>query len=78
MALKSPDSTAWAWSTTSESAEVFRFVFEQDRRGADAAIISCTNLRTLDVIEPLEKVLGAPVVSSNQASLSGVLRHLGL
>jgi maleate isomerase len=61
-----------------EPAEVFRFVFEQDRRGADAAIISCTNLRTLDVIEPLEKVLGAPVVSSNQASLAGVLRHLGI
>ncbi|KKK48836.1 hypothetical protein LCGC14_3141130, partial [marine sediment metagenome] len=37
---------------------------------ADAAIdglfLSCTNLRTLSVIEPLEARLGIPVLSSNQ------------
>lgn len=32
----------------------------------DAVFISCTNLRTLDVITPLEKELGLPVLSSNQ------------
>lgn len=45
---------------------------------ADAIFLSCTNLRTLDVIAPLEKALGIPVVSSNLcliwhlATLSGV------
>lgn len=31
----------------------------------DALFLSCTNLRTLDVIEPLEARLGVPVLSSN-------------
>lgn len=36
-------------------------------RGADvdALFLSCTNLRTLDVIAPLEQALGLPVLSSN-------------
>lgn len=33
----------------------------------DAIFLSCTNLRTLDIIAPLEAELGLPVVSSNQA-----------
>ncbi|MFK7746380.1 MAG: Asp/Glu racemase [Roseobacter sp.] len=32
----------------------------------DALFLSCTNLRTLDVIAPLEDELGKPVLSSNQ------------
>jgi maleate isomerase len=36
------------------------------QRGADAIFLSCTNLRTLDVIEPLEADTGLPVLSSNQ------------
>jgi maleate isomerase len=31
----------------------------------DGLFLSCTNLRTLDVIEPLEQSLGLPVLSSN-------------
>lgn len=37
------------------------------RPDVDAVFLSCTNLRTLDVIEELENRLGKPVVSSNQA-----------
>ena len=38
------------------------------RRGeVDALFLSCTNLRTLEVITGLEAELGIPVVSSNQA-----------
>ena len=33
----------------------------------DAVFLSCTNLRTLDIIEDLEAVLQKPVLSSNQA-----------
>ena len=34
--------------------------------GAEAIFLSCTNLRTLDVIAQLEPELGRPVLSSNQ------------
>jgi len=34
---------------------------------ADAVFLSCTNLRTLDVIDEVEATLGKPVISSNQA-----------
>ena len=35
--------------------------------GVEAVFLSCTNLRTLDIIDGLEQRLGLPVVSSNQA-----------
>ncbi len=35
-------------------------------KGADAVFLSCTNLRTLDIIDALEAELGVPVLSSNQ------------
>lgn len=56
---------------------------------AQAVFLSCTNLRTFDVIEEAEAVLGKPVISSNQvlawhlAKLAGIGRdaaipgHLG-
>jgi len=36
---------------------------------ADAVFISCTNLPSIGLIEPLEERLGVPVVTSNQASM---------
>lgn len=36
-------------------------------KGAEAVFLSCTNLRTLDIIDDLEAELGIPVLSSNQA-----------
>jgi maleate isomerase len=49
-----------------------------DRPEAEALFISCTNLRTLEAIAPLEEALGKPVISSNLASLWYTLDHLGL
>lgn len=40
--------------------------------------ISCTNLRTIEIIELLENDLDLPVVTSNQASLWAALRALKL
>lgn len=51
---------------------------EVDRREADAVLISCTNWRTLDGLEDLERVLGLPVVSSNLATLWAGLRLSGV
>jgi maleate isomerase len=40
----------------------------------DAVFVSCTNYRTLPAIEPLEKDLGLPVVTSNGATLWDLCR----
>jgi maleate isomerase len=58
--------------------EVYRFARSLYSEGADALFISCTNLRTIEIIEPLERDLGIPVVTSNQASLWSALRRLGV
>lgn len=42
----------------------------------NGVFISCTNFRTLKVLDRLEADLGKPVVSSNQATLWAVLRML--
>jgi maleate isomerase len=36
------------------------------RSKLDAVFLSCTNLRTLDILAPLTQELGLPVLSSNQ------------
>ena len=45
---------------------------------ADAVFISCTNFRSLEIIEPLEAELGKPVISSNTSALWKMLRMAGL
>lgn len=44
----------------------------------DAVFISCTNFRTLEIVDPLESRLGIPVISSNTASAWAALRALGI
>jgi maleate isomerase len=46
------------------------------RDGAEAVFLSCTNLPTYDVIPPLEKELGMPVLSANLVTLWAALREL--
>jgi len=45
---------------------------------ADGVFISCTDLRTLEIIQLLEEQLQVPVFSSNIASFFGVLKTLTL
>ena len=47
-------------------------------KGSDACLITCTDFPTLPVHEGLEKKLGVPVVSSNQATLWAALRRAGI
>lgn len=49
-----------------------------DTPDADAMFISCTNLPTYDVIEPLEQALGKPVLTANQVTMWAALRAMGL
>ena len=41
---------------------------------ADCVFLSCTNWRAIDALEPLEKDLGIPVLSSNQVTIEGIRR----
>ncbi|WP_152195737.1 aspartate racemase/maleate isomerase family protein [Georgenia subflava] len=63
----------WAvpYSTTAD------LVMSADHVGAQAVVISCTNLPTYDVIAPLEAALGKPVVTANQATMWAALRAIG-
>ena len=45
---------------------------------ADVLFISCTNLRTIGAIAPLEEDLGMPVITAIQASFWGALRLAGV
>jgi maleate cis-trans isomerase len=49
-----------------------------DSRKADAVVMSCGALRTLDVIVPLESDVKVPVVSSTPHGLMNTVRLLGV
>jgi len=59
-----------------EPYEAYRLAKASFIEEADAIFISCTNLRTFEIIEALEEDLGLPVVTSNQASLWLALREM--
>lgn len=47
-----------------------------DRPDADAVFLACTNLPTYDLISPLERMLGKPVLTANQVTMWAVLRAM--
>lgn len=48
-----------------------------DRPDAEAIVLACTNWKTMDAIEQLERELGKPVISTTQASLWAALKMIG-
>ena len=58
--------------------DVYQQARNTDLADADAVFISCTNLKTLPVIETLEADLKKPVISAIQASLWYALKVLGI
>lgn len=61
------------------TAEVEEMVLRHaaEIESCDSIFISCTQLLTMDCIDRLEKALGKPVVTSNQASLWAALKMIG-
>ena len=53
-----------------------RLAKENDRPDADGIFLSCTNTRQIEAIADIEKMLGKPVVNSNQAVLWGAVKRL--
>lgn len=54
--------------------DVYQFCVEADCQEAEGLLILCTGLRTIPIIEKLEKDLGKPVISAIQASMWSALR----
>lgn len=54
------------------------FVKSVDRPDAEAIFLSCGALRALDIVEPLERELGKPVIASNPAMMWDCLRLAGI
>lgn len=59
-------------------SDVYHLARKVNTGGAEAVFIACTNLRALDIIEPLEKDLGKPVITANQATMWEALRLAGI
>ena len=54
---------------------VYRQLKQLDKTGADCLFISCTGLNVLDLIKLAEEDYHVPVLTSNQVTLWGALRH---
>ncbi|MGA2940790.1 MAG: hypothetical protein ABSE50_02055, partial [Xanthobacteraceae bacterium] len=54
-----------------------RLAVAADRPEAQAIFVSCTQFPTLAMIQPLEALLGKPVVASNQATFWRCLELIG-
>ena len=63
---------------TLRDEEILAHVVASDHPQAQALIVSCTDLPTLDLIGPLERAVGKPVVTSNMATLWAALRAAGI
>jgi maleate isomerase len=60
-----------------DSQRVLGLARAADSPTAEALILSCTNLRTFELVPMLESELGKPVLTSNQVSVWGALFHAG-
>lgn len=58
--------------------DTIAFALEIDRPEADGIFLSCTGLRTLEVVEEIERRTGKPVLGSNQALIWRMLRLIGV
>lgn len=58
--------------------KVYRLAAGIDTEGLDAVCLLATDMRTFSALEALERDLGLPVLSSNQALAWAVLRDLGV
>lgn len=56
----------------------YRLSKEADTPEAQAVFISCTNFRTVEILDALEQDLEKPVVSANQATMWEMLRLAGV
>ena len=57
--------------------QVFDLGLKSDHPDAEALVLSCTDMRSVEIIAELEAATGKPVISSNQAMLYQSLKAIG-
>jgi len=55
-----------------------KFADEINDKKADAIFLSCGGIRSTEVINQIEKKLGKPIITSNQAQMWSCLRKAGV
>lgn len=55
---------------------IAELIKKADRPEAEAIVVSCTNLPTFDLVDPLESALGKPVLTANQTTMWACLRRM--
>lgn len=58
--------------------EVFDLAMRADSADADAVVLSCTDMRSVETVDRLEAALGKPVLTSNQAMVFQAMRLMGM
>ena len=58
--------------------EVFELGIKADSPEAQALVLSCTDMRSVETIDRLEQAVGKPVITSNQAMLFAARELLSL
>ncbi|MEM7526224.1 MAG: aspartate/glutamate racemase family protein [Pseudomonadota bacterium] len=57
-------------------AQVLALGRRADHKAAEAILLSCTDMRAVEIVEALEAETGKPVITSNQAMMHAALPHL--
>ena len=58
--------------------EVFDLAYRADGPEVEALVLSCTDMRSVEVIDRIEAATGKPVIASNQAMMAALCRALDL
>jgi len=58
--------------------EVFDLALQADGPQVEVLVLSCTDMRSVEVIDRVEAATGKPVVTSNQAMMFCLMQALGL
>lgn len=58
--------------------DVIALAEQADRDDAEAVVLSCTDMRAAEAVREIERRLGKPVVTSNQAIMYRALSRLGI
>ncbi|NOC82956.1 Asp/Glu racemase [Ruegeria sp. HKCCD6428] len=58
--------------------EVYELACQADHPQAQAIVLSCTDMRSVEAVDRIEATLGKPVVTSNQAMMFCLMRALNL
>ncbi len=59
-------------------AAVYALGLRADHDAAEAVVLSCTDMRAVEIISELEAAIGKPVVTSNQALIHAAMKRLRL